>query len=87
MLLILEWIGSIFGVTGALMIASRTTFSPWGWWPFLVSSLALCGYSVLAEAWGLLLLNVCFVCTNCIGVVRWWAPHWQSMHKKPLVKA
>lgn len=74
MMLLLEWVGAICGVLGALIIASNTRLSPWGWWLFLVSSLSLCGYAVLAQAWGLLLLNSCFVFTNLTGLVRWWLP-------------
>lgn len=74
MITLLEWVGSLFGVLGALTVASNTRFSPWGWWLFLVSSSALCAYSILAQAWGLLLLNSCFVGTNLLGLLRWWWP-------------
>ncbi|ELQ8317916.1 hypothetical protein R2571_006824 [Pseudomonas aeruginosa] len=74
MMLLLEWVGAICGVLGALIIASNTRLSPWGWWLFLLSSVSLCGYAVLAQAWGLLLLNCCFVFTNLTGLVRWWLP-------------
>lgn len=74
MSLYFEWIGSLCGVLGALVISTNTRVSPWGWWLFLVSSLSLCGYAVLVEAWGLLLLNGCFVATNVTGLIRWWYP-------------
>ena len=78
MMLILEWLGAISGVLGALIIASNTRLSPWGWWLFLLSSVSLCGYAVLVQAWGLLLLNACFVGTNLMGLVRWWAPSFRQ---------
>jgi drug/metabolite transporter (DMT)-like permease len=70
MSLYFEWIGSICGVLGALMISTNTPVSPWGWWFFLISSLSLCCYAVLAQAWfyenkkpgvdsGFLLLETC----------------------------
>ena len=71
---VLEWTGSICGVLGAMLIASNTRLSPWGWWLFLVSSVSLSGYAVMQGAWGLLLLNACFVGTNLMGLIRWWAP-------------
>ncbi|MFA7946511.1 hypothetical protein ACEK06_29315 [Pseudomonas brenneri] len=46
-----------------------------------MSSSALCAYSVLVQAWGLLLLNSCFVGTNLMGLLRWW---WPSL--KPAVQ-
>lgn len=74
----LEWTGSFCGVAGALLIASNTRLSPWGWWLFLASSASLCGYALLQSAWGLLLLNACFVATNLMGLVRWWLPALQA---------
>ncbi|HGH3423951.1 nicotinamide mononucleotide transporter [Pseudomonas sp. MAFF 301449] len=79
MTLYFEWIGSLCGVLGALMISTNTRVSPWGWWLFLVSSLSLCCYAVLAQAWGLLLLNGCFVATNITGLIRWWYPAVSTM--------
>lgn len=79
MTLYFEWIGSLYGVLGALMISTNTRVSPWGWWLFLVSSLSLCCYAVLAQAWGLLLLNGCFVATNVTGLIRWWYPAVSAM--------
>lgn len=74
MVTVAEWIGSICGVLGALLISSNTRHSSWGWWLFLVSSLSLCAYAVVQHAWGLLLLNGCFVMTNVTGLIRWWMP-------------
>ncbi len=78
MLLIAEWVGTIFGVAGAALIACNTKHSPWGWWLFLVSSLSLCGYAVMQQAWGLLMLHGCFVATNLTGLIRVWLPHFKA---------
>ncbi len=82
MTLYFEWIGSLCGVLGALMISTNT----WGWWLFLVSSLSLCCYAVLAQAWGLLLLNGCFVATNVTGLIRWWYPAVSAMRSTSLAR-
>jgi len=34
---------------------------------------------LLAQAWGLLLLNGCFVATNVTGLIRWWYPAVSTM--------
>lgn len=78
LLLIAEWMGSIFGVAGAALISSNTKHSPWGWWLFLASSCALCGYAVMQQAWGLLMLHGCFVATNLTGLARVWLPHYRA---------
>lgn len=78
MIEVFEWIGAACGITGATLIASNVRLSPWGWWLFLVSSLSLCAYAAVAGAWGILLLNLCFVITNLIGLVRVFLPYWRT---------
>jgi len=75
LLLITEWTGTIFGITGAALLSSNTKYSSWGWWLFLISSLSLCLFAALSSAWGLLLLNAAFVSTNVTGIIRAWLPH------------
>lgn len=72
---VLEWTGTACGIAGATLIASNVRLSPWGWWLFLMSSLSMAVYAVLIGAYGLMLLNICFVATNCLGLVRVWLPH------------
>lgn len=80
---ILEWTGTICGITGATLIASNVRLSPWGWWLFLTSSLALCAYGLLIGAYGIMLLNVCFVGTNCLGLARVWLPYMRNQAGRP----
>lgn len=74
MIAVLECIGSLFGIAGAVLLSCNIRMSPWGWWLFLVSSTSLVLYSAMQGAWWLLALNACFVCTNLNGIVRWWLP-------------
>ncbi len=74
MIFLTEWIGTVFGICGAMLIASNVKYSVWGWWLFLISSLSLCLYASLQGAWGLLVLNGFFVFTNVTGILRWWLP-------------
>lgn len=78
MLDILEWTGTICGIAGATLIASNVRRSPWGWWLFLASSLVLSLYGLLIGAYGIMLLNLCFVMTNLLGLVRVWIPYMRS---------
>lgn len=71
---IMEWVGSAFGIAGAVLLSCNVQLSSWGWWLFLVSSISLCVFAVMTGAWGLLALNACFVCTNINGIVRCWLP-------------
>ena len=66
-----ECIGTAAGIVGAVMIASNTRYSKYGWVGFSVSSLSLAVFAVQIQAWGLLLLQICFCCTNALGLYRW----------------
>lgn len=66
----LEWVGATSGILGAAMIASHSRFSPYGWISFLISSASMAGFGYLTQAWGLLLLESCFVLTNLLGLWR-----------------
>lgn len=78
LLLITEWTGTLFGIAGAALLACNVKHSPWGWWLFLISSASLCLFAALSSAWGLLLLNSVFMCTNATGIMRCWVPHYRS---------
>ncbi|MDH0959118.1 hypothetical protein N5C54_15145 [Pseudomonas chengduensis] len=73
--LIFQWGGAAFGIAGAGLLSSNVRLSPYGWLLFLVSSVQLCIYAVLIQAWGLLALNACFVCTNFNGIWRCLMPY------------
>jgi nicotinamide riboside transporter PnuC len=69
--LILEWSGTFTGIAGALLVASNTRHSAWGWVSFLISSTCIAGFAWLTQANGLLLLESCFILTNLLGLWRW----------------
>ena len=83
MLEVLEWAGTICGIAGAALIASNVRLSPWGWWLFLASSLILSLYGLLIGAYGIMLLNLCFVMTNLLGLVRVFVPYMRSRTIRP----
>lgn len=68
---LIEWLGTLNGIAGATLLAVKIDVSPYGWVLFAVSSLALTVFAYRIRAWGLLLLNTYFCCTNTIGMWRW----------------
>ena len=68
---VIEAAGTIFGIAGALMIALRFEGFAYGWIGFAISSIAMAVFAFHIRAWGLLLLQICFVCTNGIGLWNW----------------
>lgn len=67
----LDWIGCIFGLLGALMLALNLPQSRYGFWAYLVSNLAWIGYSALTAQIPLLLQTMGFLVTTLIGIYRW----------------
>jgi hypothetical protein len=67
----MEWTGCALGLTGALLLATNTKISRWGWVAFLASNAAWIGYSISVGAHGLLLQQAGFTITSMIGVARW----------------
>ncbi len=73
---LIEMAGSGFGIFGALLIASNTQFSKYGWIGFALSSVLLTGYTYAIQSWGLFALQVCFCLTNAMGLWRWLISPW-----------
>lgn len=67
---IAEWSGSIFGLLGSFLLATNTRFSKYGWIGFLIANLGMGVFSVLIGAHGLLLQQLGFTCTSCLGLYR-----------------
>lgn len=82
---VLEWTGTICGIAGAALIASNVRLSPWGWWLFLASSVALTAFGFIVGAYGIMSLHLCFVLTNVVGIMRVWVPYMRRRisHEEP----
>ena len=71
MLIFLEWFGTGTGIIGAILVASNTAGSPWGFVFFLVSSVCWSGAAYLLRKHSLLVLQVVFTLINLVGIYRW----------------
>lgn len=80
-----EWTGTVAGILGAAMIASKSRVSPFGWIAFLISSSSLGVFAWLSGAYGLLTLESVFFVTNVVGLWRWLlSPYIQGIGAKNL---
>jgi hypothetical protein len=66
----LEWIGALSGLLGAFLLATHTSVSRYGWIAFLAANIALIGFSIGIERYGLLLQQVGFLATSMLGLYR-----------------
>lgn len=67
----LELVGAVFGIGGALLIATKIPGFEYGWVAFVISSVALTLFAYHIKAWWLLTQQVFFMMTNAIGVWNW----------------
>jgi hypothetical protein len=66
----LEWIGALSGLLGAFLLATHTNISRYGWVAFLAANIALIGFAIGIERYGLLLQQVGFMATSLLGMYR-----------------
>ncbi len=66
----LEWLGTGFGLTGALLLATNSRFSRFGWYAYLLANVFMIGFALHIDARGLLLQQCGFLVTTVIGIYR-----------------
>jgi len=67
----LEWIGCGFGAFGALLLATNTRISGWGFIAFLVSNACWIGYGLLQDKPSLIYMQSVMTLTSLLGAYRW----------------
>jgi hypothetical protein len=65
-----EWCGSITGLLGAVLLASNTRVSKYGWWFFLFANLFMIVFAIKVGHDGLLLQQCGFTLTSLMGIYR-----------------
>jgi hypothetical protein len=67
----LKYIGEIGGIIGALMVATNTPFSGYGFLFFTASSVAWTIAAWRMKEWSLLRMSLAFTAINVLGIIRW----------------
>jgi hypothetical protein len=77
---VLEWAGSLSGLLGALLLATHTRVSRYGWVAFFVANLAMIGFAIGIARYGLLVQQIGFLATSVLGICRagFVNPFWRS---------
>jgi hypothetical protein len=68
---IIEWTGSLIGVSAAILLALNIPISAWAYVFYLLSSILLLIWSVREQAHGLAFQNFVFIAINLLGIYRW----------------
>jgi len=66
----LEWMGSILGLIGAFLLATNTTVSRYGWIAFFIANLAMIGFALSIQRYGLFVQQLGFMGTSTLGLYR-----------------
>lgn len=66
-----KWMGTGFGIAGAILVALNLPISGWGFVLFLVSSVSWTIAGVMMKENSLILLNAVFTAINMLGIYRW----------------
>ncbi len=67
----LEWTGSLLGITGAALLATKSRHSALSWPLWLVSNLCLIIFALSNHHYGLAVQQFAFFAINLIGVRVW----------------
>ncbi|HAL39106.1 MAG TPA: hypothetical protein DCP03_13760 [Polaromonas sp.] len=66
----LEWTGALLGLLGAFLLATNSRVSRYGWYAFLAANVAMIGFAIGIDARGLLVQQIGFFATSCLGLCR-----------------
>ena len=67
----LEWIGALFGIAGAVMMAVNHRVSPWAYPVWIIASLAMLFFAWSGKHFGLAAQQAVFFLINMLGLYRW----------------
>jgi hypothetical protein len=68
---LMKWVGTIFGIAGATLIALNLPISGWGFVLFLISSISWMDAGLIMRESSIVLLNLAFTAINSLGIYRW----------------
>jgi subtilisin family serine protease len=65
------WIGTITGITGAVLVALNFEYSKFGYISFMISAITWTIQGAKNKDKSLVFLNSVFICVNGLGIYRW----------------
>ena len=68
---IIEWTGSLTGVSAAILLALNIPISGWAYVFYLFSSILLLIWGLRENAHGVAFQNFVFIAINILGIYRW----------------
>ncbi len=66
-----RWTGTLLAIVAALMVASNTEISKYGYPIFMLSSFFWSYVAIQLKDQALLLLQIVFICVDAFGIYNW----------------
>ncbi len=72
---LLEIASGALGITGALLLATRSRWAGWAWVLWLASNVGWIAFGFFHDTWALVAQHAVFSITSVIGIHKWlWVP-------------
>lgn len=67
----IEWIGALFSISGAFLVASKHRLWAACWFMWLIGNFLILIVSIYYQKWGVATLQICFTISNIYGFWTW----------------
>lgn len=81
--LFLEVASAVLGLSGALLLATRSRWAGWAWVVWLASNAGWIAFGVAGGHWGLVAQNAGFAVTSGLGAWTWLVRPWLERELAP----
>jgi len=67
----LEWLGSALALSGAIIFATNSDFTKFGYIPFLLSGVVFLVFGYRKKYQGIITMQLGFILVNIVGIYNW----------------
>lgn len=67
----LEWLGSALALSGAILFASNSDFTKFGYIPFMLSGLVFLVFGYRKRYQGIITMQLGFILVDIVGIYNW----------------
>ncbi len=67
----MDWIGSLLGIVGSILLAFNIEISGYAWIIFLISNFIWMHFAIKRRIWSLLSMQIGYAIIDSFGLYRW----------------
>jgi len=68
---VLEWVASVLGLSGAILFATNSALTKYGFILFMLSGMVFIVFSLRNKYWGLITMQFGFIAVDVVGIYNW----------------